>query len=45
MSMETYESSLGELELHQKLAEVEAHIKNGEEVFKDLKKKHGKECK
>ncbi|MFD0954067.1 type II toxin-antitoxin system Phd/YefM family antitoxin [Virgibacillus natechei] len=48
MSMETYESSLGELELYQKLAEAEAQIKNGEEllegeeVFKNLKKKHGR---
>lgn len=48
MSMEAYESSLGELELYQKLAEAEAQIKNGEElldgeeVFKDLKKKHGR---
>lgn len=48
MSMETYENSLGELELYQKLAEVEAQIKNGEElldgeeVFKNLKKKHGR---
>ncbi len=48
MSMETYERSLGKLELFQKLAEAEAQIKNGEnlldgeEVFKDLKKKHGR---
>ncbi len=47
ISMETYENSLGKLELCQKLAEAEAQIKNGEElldgeeVFKDLKKKHG----
>ncbi|MEH7225215.1 type II toxin-antitoxin system Phd/YefM family antitoxin [Bacillus sp. JJ1566] len=48
MSMETYEKSLGKLELYQKLAEAEVQIKNGEElldgeeVFKDLKKKYGK---
>lgn len=48
MSMETYEQSLGKLELYKKLAEAEAQIKNGEEllegeeVFKDLKKKHGR---
>jgi PHD/YefM family antitoxin component YafN of YafNO toxin-antitoxin module len=48
MSMETYEKSLAKLELYQKLTEAEAQIKNGkdildgEEVFKDLKKKHGK---
>lgn len=48
MSMETYEKSLGKLELYKKLAEAEAQIKNGEElldgevVFKDLKKKHGR---
>lgn len=48
MSMETYEESLGKLELYQKLAEAEIQLKNGEElldgeeVFKDLKKKHGR---
>ncbi|MFZ3578032.1 type II toxin-antitoxin system Phd/YefM family antitoxin [Virgibacillus sp. DJP39] len=47
MSMETYENSLAKLELYQKLAEAEAQMKNGkllngEEVFKVLKKKHGK---
>lgn len=48
MSMETYEKSLAKFELYQKLAEAEAQIKNGEElldgeeVFKDLKKKHGR---
>lgn len=48
MSMETYEKSLAKLELYQKLAEAEAQIKSGEElldgeeVFKDLKKKYGK---
>lgn len=48
MSMETYEESLGKLELYQKLAEAETEIKNGEElldgvaVFEDLKKKHGR---
>ncbi|WP_416147640.1 type II toxin-antitoxin system Phd/YefM family antitoxin [Salipaludibacillus sp. HK11] len=48
MSMETYEKSLAKLELYQKLAEAEAQIKNGEElidgedVFKDLKNKHGR---
>ena len=48
MSMETYEKSLGKLELYQKLAEAESQLKNGEElldgeeVFKDLKKKHGR---
>ena len=46
--METYEESLGKLELYQKLAEAEIQLKNGEElldgeeVFKDLKKKHGR---
>ncbi len=49
MSMETYEDSLGKLELYQKLAEGEAQIENGENllngeaVFKNLKKKHGGE--
>ncbi|WP_327606802.1 hypothetical protein [Virgibacillus tibetensis] len=39
---------MGKLELYQKLAEAEAQIKNGdelldgEEVFRDLKRKHGK---
>ncbi|MDT8858936.1 type II toxin-antitoxin system Phd/YefM family antitoxin [Alkalihalobacillus sp. MEB130] len=48
MSMGTYEKSLGKLELYQKLAEAETQITNGEElldgeeVFKDLKKKHGR---
>jgi PHD/YefM family antitoxin component YafN of YafNO toxin-antitoxin module len=48
MSMETYEKSLGKLELYQKLAEAEAQIKDreklldGDEVFKDLKKKYGR---
>ncbi|WP_236939096.1 hypothetical protein [Evansella clarkii] len=48
MSMETYEKSLGKLELYKKLAEAEVQIQNGEElldgeqVFKDLKKKHGR---
>lgn len=47
MSMETYEISLGRLDLYQKLAEAEAEIKNGtelldgEEVFKTLRKKYG----
>ena len=46
MSMETYEISLGRLDLYQKLAEAEAEIKNGtelldgEEVFKTLRKKY-----
>lgn len=49
MSMETYEKSIGKLELYRKLAEAEAQVKNGEElldreaVFKDLKKKHGRQ--
>jgi prevent-host-death family protein len=30
MSIETYEKSLGKLELYQKLAEAEEQIKNGE---------------
>ncbi len=48
MSMETYENSLAKLELYQKLAEAETQIKNGEqlldgeEVFKTLKKRHGR---
>jgi PHD/YefM family antitoxin component YafN of YafNO toxin-antitoxin module len=48
MSLETYEKSIGKLELYQKLAEAEVQLKNGEElldgeeVFKDLKKKHGR---
>ncbi|GAB3055362.1 type II toxin-antitoxin system Phd/YefM family antitoxin [Virgibacillus ainsalahensis] len=48
MSMEAYEKSLAKLEVYQKLAEAETQIKNGEElldgeeVFKDLKKKHGR---
>jgi hypothetical protein len=47
MSMETYENSLGKLELYQKLAEAEEQLKKGEEllegeeVFKDLKNKYG----
>jgi PHD/YefM family antitoxin component YafN of YafNO toxin-antitoxin module len=48
MSMETYEKSLGKLELYEKLAEAEIQVKNreelldGEEVFKTLKKKYGR---
>ncbi|RCW76938.1 type II toxin-antitoxin system Phd/YefM family antitoxin [Saliterribacillus persicus] len=49
MSMETYENSLAKLELYQNLAQAEAQLNNkdelldGEEVFKDLKKKYGHE--
>ncbi len=49
MSMETYEKSTAKLELYQKLAEAEAQIKDGaelldgEEVFKKLRGKYGKE--
>lgn len=48
MSLETYEKSLAKLDLYQKLAEAEVQIKNGEElldgeeVFKKLRKKHGR---
>jgi PHD/YefM family antitoxin component YafN of YafNO toxin-antitoxin module len=48
MNMETYEKSLAKLDLYQKLAEAEAQIKNGEElldgeeVFKELRAKHGR---
>lgn len=48
MSMETYEKSLAKLELYEKLAKAEAQVKNGEqlldgeEVFKTLKKSHGR---
>lgn len=48
MSMETYEKSLGKLELYQKLAEAEEEVRqgepllDGEEVFKELRKKHGR---
>ncbi|PAV27656.1 prevent-host-death protein [Virgibacillus profundi] len=46
MSMETYEKSMAQTELYQKLAEAEVQIKNGdklldgEEAFRDLKEKH-----
>ncbi|MDC3412072.1 type II toxin-antitoxin system Phd/YefM family antitoxin [Aquibacillus sp. 3ASR75-11] len=46
MSMDTYEKSLGKLELYQKLEEVEIQIKDrenlldGEAVFKDIRKKY-----
>ncbi|CQR46277.1 hypothetical protein BN1058_00530 [Paraliobacillus sp. PM-2] len=45
---EIYEKSLAKLELYQKLNEAEGQIKNGEElldgeqVFRDLNKKHGR---
>ncbi len=48
MSIETYEKSLAKLEIYQKLAEAENQIKNGEKlfegekVFKELRKKHGR---
>jgi len=48
MSMETYEKTMAKLDLYQKLAEAEAQVKNGlklldgEEVFKNLREKHGK---
>ena len=49
MSMETYEKSIAKLKLYQKLAEAEAQIKDGaelldgEEVFKKLRGKYGRE--
>ena len=45
MSMETYENTLGKLELYEKLAKAEAEVKSneelldGEKVFSDLKRK------
>lgn len=48
MSMETYEKSMAKLDLYQKLAEAEAQIKSGvelfdgEKVFEKLREKHGR---
>lgn len=48
MSIDTYEKTLGKLELYHKLAEAEEQIKTGEEllegeaVFEKLRNKYGK---
>lgn len=48
MSIETYESQMALMEVYKKLSEAEAelvngtHLKDGEEVFKRLRVKHGR---